>query len=76
MDRDEFRVRLEEALNLMDPLDREVLSLRHFEQLSNAEVAAELGLKESMARKRYIRGLHKLGEILGELPGGEGALTR
>ncbi len=75
MDRAEFRARLEEALSLMDPLDREVLSLRHFEQLSNAEVAIELGMKESAASKRYIRGMRKLREILDELPGGEGALT-
>ena len=73
--RAEFRARLDEALKLMDPLDREVLSLRHFEQLSNAEVAVELGLKESAASKRYIRGIRKFKEILGELPGGEGALT-
>jgi RNA polymerase sigma-70 factor (ECF subfamily) len=73
--RAEFRTRLEEALNMMDPVDREVLSLRHFEQLSSAEVAQELGLKESAASKRYIRGMRKLKEILDTLPGGEGALT-
>ena len=43
--------RLEEALNCMDPLDREVLALRHFEQLSNAEYA-RVSLSESAATKR------------------------
>ena len=48
----------------MDPVDREVLVLRHFEELTNAEVARELGLQESAASKRYIRALRKLKEIL------------
>ncbi len=38
--RAERKLRLEEALNSMDLIDREVLALRHFEQLSNAECAA------------------------------------
>ncbi len=62
--------RLQEALNAMDPMDREVLVLRHFEELTNAEVARELQLKESAASKRYIRALHRLKEILASLPGG------
>jgi RNA polymerase sigma-70 factor, ECF subfamily len=62
--------RLQEALNAMDPVDREILVLRHFEDLSNAEVARELRLGESAASKRYIRALHRLKEILASLPGG------
>src|SRR5262249_29596661 len=53
--RAERKLRLEAALNSMDPLDREVLALRHFEQLSNAECARVLALSESAATKRYIR---------------------
>src|SRR5262249_48341993 len=68
--RAERKIRLQEALNSMDPLDREVLSLRHFEQLNNAETAQALGLQESAASKRYIRALKKLKEILSLLPGG------
>jgi RNA polymerase sigma-70 factor (ECF subfamily) len=68
--RAERQRRLQEALNTMDPVDREVLVLRHFEDLNNAEVAAELGLKESAASKRYIRALHRLKEMLAALPGG------
>ena len=68
--RDERKRRLQEALNTMDPIDREVLVLRHFEDLNNAEVARELGLQESAASKRYIRALRKLKEILASLPGG------
>jgi RNA polymerase sigma-70 factor (ECF subfamily) len=69
--RAERKIRLQEALNSMDPLDREVLALRHFEQLSNAETAQVLGLQESAASKRYIRALKKLKEILTSLPGGK-----
>ena len=68
--RAERQRRLQESLNAMDPLDREVLVLRHFEELSNAEVARELHLQESAASKRYIRALHRLKEILASLPGG------
>ena len=56
----------------MDPIDREALVLRHFEDLTNAEVAHELGLNESAASKRYIRALRQLKEILATLPGGLG----
>ena len=66
----ERRLRLEQALNQMEPLDREVLALRHFEQLSNSESARVLGLKETTTTKRYIRALRKLKEILNALPGG------
>jgi RNA polymerase sigma-70 factor, ECF subfamily len=62
---------LQEALNRMDPLDREVLALRHFEELSNTETAQVLNLRESAASKRYVRALHKLREIVVSLPGGK-----
>jgi RNA polymerase sigma-70 factor (ECF subfamily) len=62
-----MRIRLQEALNNLEPLDREVLSLRHFEQLTNIEAAQELGLEPSAASKRYIRALARLQKILGEL---------
>jgi RNA polymerase sigma-70 factor (ECF subfamily) len=68
--RAERKIRLQEALNSMDALDREVLALRHFEQLNNAETAQVLDLRESAASKRYIRALKKLKEILTSLPGG------
>jgi RNA polymerase sigma-70 factor (ECF subfamily) len=74
--RAERKLRLEQALNQMDPLDREVLALRHFEQLSNSECARVLGLKETTATKRYIRGLRKLKELLGSLPGGNSEAWR
>lgn len=68
--RAERQRRLQDALNTMDPADREVLVLRHFEELTNAEVARELRIQESAASKRYMRALHRLKEILSTLPGG------
>jgi RNA polymerase sigma-70 factor (ECF subfamily) len=56
----------------MDPLDREVLALRHFEQLTNAETAALLGLEPSAASKRYVRALQRIKEVLSSMPGGLG----
>ena len=60
---------LQEALNAMDPVDREVLALRHFEELSNSETAAALGLTKTAASNRYIRALKRLKVILSALPG-------
>jgi RNA polymerase sigma-70 factor, ECF subfamily len=68
--RGEVRRRLVQALASMDPTDREVLALRHFEQLSNAEAGEVLGIQERAAAKRYLRALERLREILSEMPGG------
>ena len=68
--RAELKLRLQDALNAMEPLDREVLALRHFEQLSPAETAGALGIKEKAAGMRYVRALRRLREILNGLSGG------
>jgi RNA polymerase sigma-70 factor, ECF subfamily len=68
--RAERKIRLQEALNSMDLLDREVLVLRHYEQLSNGEAALVLGLDKSAASKRYARALIRLKDVLTHMPGG------
>jgi RNA polymerase sigma-70 factor, ECF subfamily len=68
--RAERMIRLQEALNTLDAMDREVLSLRHFEELSLAETALSLGIEESAAAKRYIRALKRLKATLASMPGG------
>lgn len=68
--RAEQLLRLQEAVNRLDVLDREVLSLRHFEQLSRAETAQVLGIEEGAAAKRYIRALKRLKDTLAGMPGG------
>jgi RNA polymerase sigma-70 factor (ECF subfamily) len=69
----ETRLRVQEVLNNMDPLDREILTLRHFEQLNNVEVAETLGMNESTASSRYLRALKRLKDELSALPGLFGA---
>ncbi len=64
--RQELRDRLRAVLDEMDPLDREVLALRHFEEMGNNEVAQVLGISKDAASKRHVRALLRLREILGE----------
>jgi RNA polymerase sigma-70 factor (ECF subfamily) len=61
--------RLVAAVEAMDPLDREVLTLRHFDELTNDEVAHALGIPKGTASKRYVRALARLREILEQVPG-------
>jgi len=63
-------LRVQEALNTLHPIDREVLSLRHFEELTAAEAAQVLGIEVSAAAKRYFRALKRLKEILAGMAGG------
>jgi RNA polymerase sigma-70 factor (ECF subfamily) len=67
--RAEMQVLLQQALNEMDPTDREVIALRHFEELSNDEVAAVLALSKAAASKRYVRAMLRLKVVIGETPG-------
>ena len=67
--RAEMQLKLQETLNAMEPFDREVLALRHFEELSNGEVAQVLGLTKTAASNRYIRALRRLKETLKGIPG-------
>jgi RNA polymerase sigma-70 factor (ECF subfamily) len=67
--RAERRRYVREALDAMEPLDREVLTLRHFEQLSNSEAAAVLGISEAAASNRFVRALKRLKDILLGVPG-------
>ena len=67
--RAELQLIVQEVLNSMDPIDREVLVLRNFEQLSTAETAEALGIKRSTAGKRYIAALKRLKQALGAVRG-------
>jgi RNA polymerase sigma-70 factor (ECF subfamily) len=58
--RQETQKQVHEALEQMDEVDREVLTLRHLEQLNNVEVALALGLDQSATSKRYVRALQRL----------------
>lgn len=60
----ERRRKVQAALEQLDPLEREVLALRHFEQLNSAEAAQVLGVSAPAARQRYLRALAKLQGML------------
>jgi RNA polymerase sigma-70 factor (ECF subfamily) len=64
VERAELLAKVEESLESLEPIDREVLSLRHFEELSNADTAAILGIETAAASKRYLRALERLKSAL------------
>jgi RNA polymerase sigma-70 factor (ECF subfamily) len=68
--RGEVNANIRAALGSMDEIDREVLALRHFEQLTSAEAAHVLGIQERAAAKRYVRALRRLKDVLAAMPGG------
>ncbi len=67
--REEVSHQLEEALETMSKIDREVLALRHFEELTNSEVAEVLGIQQKAASIRYVRAIARLKDILVQVPG-------
>jgi RNA polymerase sigma-70 factor (ECF subfamily) len=67
----EQSIALQEAFDTLEPIDREILALRHFEQLSNGEAATVLGIDKSAASKRYVRALRRLKDMLEPLLGSE-----
>ncbi len=67
--RAERKILLQETLNAMDPLDREVLTLRHCEQLSNDETATVLDISPAQASEAYVRALKRISVIMASLPG-------
>jgi RNA polymerase sigma-70 factor (ECF subfamily) len=67
--REEVSFQLEEALESMSEIDREVLALRHFEELTNSEVAEVLGIQQKAASIRYVRAIARLKDILVQIPG-------
>ncbi len=54
---------LRQLLESMDEIDREVLALRHFEQLSNNQIAEALGISITAASNRYVRAMLRLSQI-------------
>ena len=67
--RDEVAAQLDKAIDSMEPIDREVLALRHFEELTNSEVAEVLGIQQKAASIRYVRALKRLKDVVNKIPG-------
>lgn len=66
--RKELEARFVLALDQLEEEDREIVMMRHFEQLGNSEVAEVLGLSAAAAGMRHLRALRKLRAILGDRP--------
>jgi RNA polymerase sigma-70 factor (ECF subfamily) len=62
--RKEMEARFDQALAALDTESREMIMMRHFERLSNQEVASALELTEAAASMRYLRAVRKLREVL------------
>lgn len=67
--REELGEKLREAISTMSETDQEVIALRHFEELTNSEVAQILGIEVKAASIRYVRAIKKLKEVLQQIPG-------
>jgi RNA polymerase sigma-70 factor (ECF subfamily) len=67
--RAEVQLQLQDALNAMGSMDREVITLRHFEELSNSEAARVMGVSPQAASNRYLRAMSRLHEVFKGIPG-------
>jgi RNA polymerase sigma-70 factor (ECF subfamily) len=65
LERLELLEQTRKAMRELPDNDREILELRHFEDLSNTECAAALGIEPKAASIRYIRALKRMKELLG-----------
>ena len=62
--REELRGRVRSALDLLSPEDREILVMRHLEQLQIGEIAAILGIDEAAVKMRRLRAARRLRDQL------------
>ena len=69
LNRAEVQLQLQTSLNTMDAMDREIIGLRNFEELSNSEAASVLGITQQAASNRYVRAMTRLQGILKAIPG-------
>jgi len=77
--RNEMLAKVQQAIESLSPNDREVITLRHFEELTNIEMASLLNLSEQAVSLRYIRAIdrlrRKIAEIRAELPTSPGQMA-
>lgn len=66
--RGELLDKVQAAIASLNPLDQEILALRHFEELTNTEVAQSLGIEPKAASIRYVRAIQRLKEVLSVFP--------
>ena len=64
----ELESRFQAAIETLEEVDREIVLMRHFEQLTNQETARALELTEAAAGMRYLRAMRRLRALLQEPP--------
>jgi RNA polymerase sigma-70 factor (ECF subfamily) len=69
--KNEQQLQLEQALESMNEIDREILAMRHFEYLTNLQTAQALGITPTAASNRYVRAAIRLAEIMQTPPSEE-----
>ena len=62
----EIALKVEQAIDRLGSQDREIILMRHYEHLSNAEIAEVMGLNPPATSMRYLRAVRRLREILAE----------
>ena len=62
----EMAARVAGAVSELDEQDAEIIVMRHYEQLTNQEVAQALELSQPAASMRYLRAVRRLREMLGQ----------
>jgi RNA polymerase sigma-70 factor, ECF subfamily len=67
--RAEVQLQLQQALNQMEPMDREIIMLRHFEEMSNTEASRVLGISPQAASNRHMRAMARLHATVQNIPG-------
>ncbi len=73
--RRELAERFRSVIDQLDEVDREILLMRHVEQLSSSETAQALGLSAPAAGMRYLRALRRLRDLLGSNGSSDGSLS-
>lgn len=71
MMQDELRARVRAALDQLDAKDREILVLRHLEQMPSSEIAALLKISIGAVKMRRLRAIERLRDVLDEPTGGQ-----
>ena len=67
--RREMQQKLQAVLDTMPETDREIIALRHVEQMSHSDIATLLEISENAATKRYVRAIRRLRSELAKIPG-------
>ena len=62
----EIAGKVEAVIELLNEQDREIILMRHYEHLSNLEIAEVLKLNPPAASMRYLRALRRLRQLLAE----------